>query len=70
MFTFYFKNYPSDLEDSLVVEVDRDGDIVRADVLVQMFDCFFDCTEKIKKSDYWSNKIRNEFNSLDRDDVA
>lgn len=70
MFTFYFKDHPAELEDSLIVEVDRDGDIIRADVLVPMFDCFFDCTEKIKKSSYWSQRVQNRFNSLDQDDVA
>lgn len=68
MHTFYFKDHPADFEDSLIVEVDRDGEIIRADALIKMFDRFRDCTDWVKSSSYWTQRIQNKFNSLEKDD--
>jgi len=47
----------------LYVECDEWGTIDRAEVWSDLFDIYMDCTEWVKNSDYWKEKIRVEFDN-------
>lgn len=44
-------------EDMLVVEVDSEGNFEEAQVYSVLFDCFLDCTDWVRNSDFWQKKI-------------
>lgn len=64
--TIYIKQFRDDKDHSLEIEVYDDGMIIEAHAYLPIFDEWVDCTDKIKRSQFFRDKVQEELNEIKR----
>jgi hypothetical protein len=56
-------------KDDVLVEVNSDGEVESASVYCHIFHVDFDCTDLVKNSSAWMDRVNEEFSSMNLEEA-